>query len=278
MKPKNELVIEVPPQVEHKTLKLNDFTIHYYISGISSGDLVVFLHPAFSDHRAFNQQIDSFAKNFRVITIDLIGHGLSQPKNSRDKIDASIYHIDKIIEIEGYSNAHFVGVSMGSLIAQYYALKYSNKVKSLTAVGGYNINKNNKEVAKAQRGFTLKLMLKALFSMKAFRKYASSLTAYTEKAQILFYESTSLYQRKSLRVMQGLQNVIQNRESYKQEYPILIVNGQHDIDLATKMAKEWHSSIDNSKFELIKEAGHCANMDKPEEFNQLVNKFISTYN
>ena len=110
--------------------------------------------------------------------------------------------------------------------------------------------------------------------MKAFRKYASSITAETENARVLFYESTSLYQRKSLLVMQGLQNVVKDRETTQPKYPILIVNGEQDIDLAVKMAKELHSEIENSKFEIIKKAGHCANMDRPEEFNQIVKSFI----
>lgn len=278
MKSNNELLIETKSQVEHKKIDFNDFTINYYVSGDKDSNLVVFLHPAFSDHRAFEQQLDFFSKDFRVITIDLIGHGLSQANKSKDKIDSSINHINKILETEGYSNAHFVGVSMGSLIAQYYALNYPEKIKSLTALGSYNINKENKEVAKAQRGYNLNLMFRAVFSMKAFRKYAASVTAETEKAKAQFYESTSFYQRKSLLVMQGLQNVIKDRETTRPKYPLLILNGEHDIDLAVKMAKEWHSEMENCKFEIIKGAGHCANMDNPEEFNKMVKSFIKENN
>jgi len=59
---------------------------------------------------------------------------------------------------------------MGTLIAQYFALKYPDKVNSLTALGGYDINKNNKEAANAQRFENFKLIVKALFSMNSFRR------------------------------------------------------------------------------------------------------------
>lgn len=259
--------------IEHKTLKMDDYEIHYYVSGKENTDLIVFLHPAFSDHRAFAQQIDYFSKNYRVITIDLIGHGLSKAKKSKDKIDASSKHIEKIMKIEGFDKVHIVGVSMGSLIAQYFALNYPGKIKSLTALGGYDINKENKEVEKAQQSSNLSLIFRAIFSMNSFRKKTAKITCKTDKGQALFYKSAGHYERKSFMVMQGLQNVIKDREVNPQ-YPTMIVTGEFDIDLAKKMAKEWHSEIDNSEYYMIENAGHCANIDRPIEFNELIERFI----
>ncbi len=274
MKINNEMNIQIESSVEHKTLKVDDYEIHYFVSGKKNNDLIVFLHPAFSDHRVFDQQIDFFSKNYRVITIDLIGHGLSKAKKSNDKIDASAKHIQKILDVEGFDKAHLVGVSMGSLIAQYFALNYPEKTKSLTALGSYNINKENKEVAKAQRSVNLNLVIRAVFSMKSFRKKTSQQICKSEKGQALFYETTSHYERKSFMIMQGLQNVIRERESLNPQYPTLILAGEFDIDLSKKMAKEWHSEIENSKYSEIENAGHCANIDKPLEFNKIVKEFI----
>ena len=78
----NVQTVHIESIIEHKMLKMDDYDIHYYVSGKENTDLIVFLHPAFSDHRAFSQQIDYFSKNYRVITIDLIGHGLSKANKS----------------------------------------------------------------------------------------------------------------------------------------------------------------------------------------------------
>ena len=264
--------------IEHKTLKLDDYEIHYYVSGKENKDLIVFLHPAFSDHRAFNQQIGYFSKEYRIITIDLIGHGLSKAKKSKDKIDASSKHISKILEIEGYDKAYLVGVSIGSLIAQYFAFEYPKKTISLTALGGYNIHKENKEVEKAQRSTNLSLIFRAIFSMKLFRKKTAEITCKSEKGQALFYKTASLYERKSFMIMQGLQNVIKDRKSIKLQYPTLILTGEFDIELAKKMGEKWHSELNNSKYYMIENAGHCANMDRPNEFNKIVKEFIEINN
>ena len=111
----NDTAVQIETSIEHKTLKMDGYEIHYFVSGKENNDLIVFLHPAFSDHRAFDQQIDYFSKDYKVITIDLIGHGLSKANKSNDKIDASSEHINKILESEGHDKVNLVGVSMGSL-------------------------------------------------------------------------------------------------------------------------------------------------------------------
>ena len=275
MSDNNDIAVQIETSIEHKTLKMDGYEIHYFVSGNENNDLIVFLHPAFSDHRAFDQQIDYFSKDYKVITIDLIGHGLSKANKSNDKIDTSSAHINKILEAEGQDRIDLVGVSMGSLIAQYFALQYPDKVNSLTALGGYDINRKNKEVEKAQMASNLGLIFRAVFSMKSFRKKVTEITCITKKGQALFYESSGYYERKSFLVMQGLQNVIKDRKNIKPKYPTFILTAEFDIELAKKQAKEWHENLENSEYFMMKYAGHCANMDDPLEFNRLVKEFIS---
>jgi pimeloyl-ACP methyl ester carboxylesterase len=78
--------------------------------------------------------------------------------------------------------------------------------------------------------------------------------------------------------MQGLKNVIKDRKNIKPKYPTLILTAEFDIELAKKLAKEWHTNSDNSEYFMIKDAGHCANIDNPFEFNKLVKEFIDRFN
>ena len=111
--------------------------------------------------------------------------------------------------------------------------------------------------------------------MKAFRKRTAERICKSEKGQVLFYETTGHYERKSFMVMQGLQNVIKDRKNIKPKYPTLMLIGEFDIELSKKMAKEWHSEIEDSEYIMIKDAGHCANIDKPLEFNEILIDFIN---
>ncbi len=266
--------IRIESPVEHRTLDREGYSIHYYTSGDPDGELIIFLHPAFADHRCFDGQIDHFSKRYRVITVDLLGHGLSEVGKAKDRIDSSIEHIDSIIRSLGKSKAHFIGVSMGTLIGQYYALKNPEKVLSMTILGGYDINADNREISKAQRTENIKWILKALFSMSSFRKYVASVSVSSSEGQARFYQMATHFTRRSFKAMSGLGNVIKRRENVRRDYPLLILSGDRDLELARRVSRKWHDSEPGSEFFLIKDAGHCANMDRPEKFNEMVFDFL----
>jgi pimeloyl-ACP methyl ester carboxylesterase len=199
-----ELAVRINAVVEQKRLNKDAYSVHYFVSGNSKGEAMVFLHPAFGDHRCFDKQVDYFSKQYRVITIDMLGHGLTGVGKSKDKITTTSIHLAEIMEQENIRKAHIVGVSLGSLLAQDFALKYPNKILSLTALGGYNINKAQREVAKLQQGEMFKCLFKLLFSMDAFRRYTAATAVINTLEQARFYESAKLFTRKSLTVMSGL--------------------------------------------------------------------------
>jgi 3-oxoadipate enol-lactonase len=274
MQKKEMLDFQISSKIDHKVLEKDGYGIHYFVSGDKSKETIVFLHPAFGDHRCFAKQIDSFSQNYRVITIDLLGHGLSQAGKAKAKIDSSAEHIGEIMKHTGTLSAHIVGVSMGSLIAQYFALKHPERVLSLTVLGGYSINKENKELAKAQRKEIFKWLFKMIFSMDAFRKYVASVSLIDQVEQARFFESASLFTRKSFVVMSGLGKIVRQRENGLKKYPLLILAGEKDLALALKTSAEWHKEVKDSQFYVIEKAGHCANMDNSAKFNEILLNFI----
>jgi 3-oxoadipate enol-lactonase len=261
--------------VEHRQLQRSGYAIHYFVSGQVGNPLIVLVHPAFADHHAFDYQIDYFAQRYRVVTLDLLGHGLSRYTSSADKIDASADHIRTIMDDEGYPHAHLVGVSLGSLIAQYAALLYPERITSLTVMGGYNINADNREVQKAQNGEMLKWLLRALWSMNSLRRRVASVSLEKPEEQAKFYAMAQGFHFRSFMVMQGMSKVIQRRDGVQRTCPLLLACGDHDLPLAHNAARAWHAVDPGSELQFIKDAGHCANMDQPEAFNATLASFLT---
>lgn len=260
--------------MHHKILPVEGYDVHYFVAGHDTLPALVFLHPAFSDHKAFNFQVSFFSKKYRVIMLDMLGHGMSKPGGSSQKIDITTQHIKAILEKENAKNTHFVGVSVGSLMAQYFALSHPESVLSLTSVGGYNINLPDNEIQAAQRNSNILMVLRAVFSMNSFRGKAAELSTFTEQGRKLFFESSKAFTRKSFLVMQGLEKVIQTRSIKKTPYPVLLLTGEHDLELAKQASVRWNQVAPECLYKEIKNAGHCANMDQPEEFNKVVSEFL----
>jgi 3-oxoadipate enol-lactonase len=261
--------------VEHKQLQRSGYAIHYFVSGQAGNPLLVFVHPAFADHRAFDYQIDYFALHYRVVALDLLGHGLSRFTGGPDALDASADHIRAIMDGEGYQRAHFVGVSMGSLIAQYVALLYPERAASVTVVGGYPINGDNQAVQKAQRGAMLKWLPRALLSMNSFRRFVARGTALNPEEQDRFYEMAQGFHLRSFQAMQGMGKILQPRPAPPRPCPLLLMCGDHDLPIAQRAARDWQAADPEAELIFIKDAGHCANMDQPEAFNAALAAFLA---
>ncbi len=275
MKTQKNNMVPAQEKVEHGTLQNDGYTIHYFARGDRKNELIVFFHPAFADHCCFDDQIDVFSQKYRVVTFDILGHGLSRIEKTKDKIDKTTDHVLEILQREGKNSAHLVGSSMGGLLAQHFALQYPGKVKSLSVLGAYDIHRDNREIAMAQRGQQVKWMAKALFSMPFFRRTVAKEGAIDHSVQARLYEMAGGFSRKSFTVMPGLGKVVKERTVPNPKYPLLILCGERDIKLARRATKNWHDSAKGSRFAIIKNAGHNANMDNPKDFNKIVMGFIA---
>lgn len=251
-------------------------SIHYFVSENNSTETkgaILFIHPAFANHQAFDEQVSFFSNSYKVITMDLLGHGLSQGFKTKEKIHDTRKHIKEILINENIPQIHLVGVSIGALLAQDFANKYPERIASLTSLGGYDINNYDSSIEKSQRKEQIGFMIKALFSIKLFSKSNAEITAYTEQAQKKFYQMNMMFRRRSFNYMTSLGKIMnQNKSIHK--FPILILYGEYDNDLAITLSQAWFLNSPGSKLISIKEAGHCANMDNPKRFNQVIMNFL----
>ena len=58
--------------------------------------------------------------------------------------------------------------------------------------------------------------------------------------------------------------------------PTLIISADYNLDGCHEIADLMEEEISGSKKILIKNAGHCSNMNQPEEFNRILINFILT--
>ena len=168
--------------------------------------------------------------------------------------------------------AHFVGVSLGSVFIQDFANRYEEKVLSLACFGGYDINDFDIEKQKANSKGQMKMMLKAIFSIKWFAKANKNISAYTERAKDEFYALNIKFKKRSFMYLAKLNSLVNRFPRKKRGYPLLIGCGEFDIPAESEIVAEW-AAKENCGYVIIRGAGHCCNMDKPSEFNSALEKF-----
>lgn len=255
-----------------KEFSLEGSPIAYYIDEAANEDWVVFIHAAFVDHRMFEKQFEHFSGKYNLLAIDILGHGNSIETKKGDNIEKMSYWIDQIFQKHNITAAHFVGVSLGAVIVQDFANKYEDKVLSLGCFGGYDINDFDSKKQKSNSKEQIKMMLKAIFSIKLFAKANKKISAYTTKAQEEFYNLNIQFKKKSFRYLAKLRNLVNKFPKKHRQYKLLVGCGEHDIPMEIDIVNKWAESEHCDKI-IFQDAGHCVNMDNPKEFNSCLENF-----
>lgn len=256
-----------------ENLHLENSPIAYYINDTESKEWLVFVHAAFVDHRMFKEQFDFFSGKYNLLAIDILGHGNSVHAKKGDSVEKMSDWIDQIFQKHNIPAAHFVGISLGSVFIQDFANKYESKVLSLACFDGYDINNFDMEKQKANSKGQMKMILKALFSIKWFAKANKKISAYTNDAQMQFYNMNIKFKKSSFKFMAGLNKLVNKYPKKERKYNVLIGCGEYDIPMEIEIVNEWAKNENCEKI-IFKDAGHCVNMDVPQEFNIFLEKFL----
>jgi pimeloyl-ACP methyl ester esterase len=96
---------------------------------------LLFVHGMTFDHTVWRSQVRAFSADFRVVCVDLRGHGRSTAANPDISFEDHAADLATLIDTLGLRDVTLVGWSMGGAIAQLFAATYSGKISHLILVG-----------------------------------------------------------------------------------------------------------------------------------------------
>ena len=112
-------------------IKVDGIHINYEIYGREEGDVLMFSHSLGTNLLMWDPQVKAFRDRYKIICFDTRGHGKSDvpegPYTLEEMAKDAIGLLDKL----GIEKVHWIGLSMGGMIAQAVALNYPERLKSL---------------------------------------------------------------------------------------------------------------------------------------------------
>ena len=121
-----------------KTFRSHDgFEIAYHVDDFTdpwtTPDTILLLHAAMGSSRRWFRWVPRLARAFRVVRMDLRGHGDSQKPRPEEpfSLDQLAGDAARLIELVGCGSAHVAGLSAGGYVAQQLAIHHPGKVKTL---------------------------------------------------------------------------------------------------------------------------------------------------
>ena len=250
--------------------------IRLYFEEYGSGVPVIFLHGFTLDRRMWSQQADYFSQRYYVILLDARGHGLSSAPNTGYSRDDRVEDLLRFVEQLGLDKFHLVGLSMGGSTAIGFALKYQTKLRSMTIVStgaaGYKLPRNYgryDELAKTVGLEAARAEWREL-SLKWFKGKRSG--PHDLMKQMIDEHSGAIW----LDPMRGKYPSVPDLEHVHEiTVPTFIIAGERDR-VFVPLSQQIHERIAGSRLSIMKDAGHMLNLERPNEFNTLLDGFLES--
>jgi pimeloyl-ACP methyl ester carboxylesterase len=109
--------------------------IHYTDEGNPAGRTLILVHGFAASVHAWRPWIELLDEDYRLIAIDLPGHGLTEaPKGYRASLDANVELVGKLADHVGASRFILAGNSMGGAVSINFAMKHPRRLDGLVLV------------------------------------------------------------------------------------------------------------------------------------------------
>ena len=246
----------------------------------SSSKWVVFIHGAGGSSALWFKQIKPFSKKFNVLLLDLRGHGQSKLKTDSKHYSFKIIANDVLLTLQEHAidTAHFVGVSMGSIIIkQLYSLS-PKTVQSMVFAGAVTrLNFKSRLLLRFGRIFNNVMPYMLLYKMFAWvmmpkKNHEQSRKLFILEAQKLMKKEFKRWFKLTARLTAYLTNI----NSKPETIPTLYVMGEQDhmfLNPVRILVDQDHAS----ELSVVPQCGHVVNFEKAETFNLLALQFISRH-
>jgi pimeloyl-ACP methyl ester carboxylesterase len=234
------------------------------------GEPLILLHGLFGALSNFSGQIDYFRNQYKVI-VPLL------PLLDLDLLHTSVGGLEKFvhkfIEYRDYKDINLLGNSLGGHVALMYVLRHPERIKSLTLTGSSGLFENGMGDTYPKRGDYEYIRKKTEFTF-----YDPKMA--TKELVDELYETVNV-RLKALKIITLAKSAIRNNlgeEVSQIKQPTLLVWGNNDNITPPFVGQEFHKLIPNSELHYIDKCGHAPMMERPEEFNGILHKFLRKLN
>ncbi|MFQ5420580.1 MAG: alpha/beta fold hydrolase [Anaerolineae bacterium] len=251
------------------TLELKQKRIFYTRQpGRSHGPTLLLIHGAGGTHLTWPLELRRFAEAV-VITLDLPGHGRSQPPARTDITDYAD-DVAAVIDALQLENVIVVGHSMGGAIAQTLALRHRDKVAGLVLIGaGARLPVSDAILGQALTDFPAAV---AFITRYSWAKNTPSALVADGREIMLNTDPTVLYGDfvacNRFNVMERLPQI---------RVPTLVIAGTDDKMTPHKFGRYLADHISQANLLTLDGAGHMMMLEQPGPVTAAIAVFLRRY-
>lgn len=264
-------------------VKANNIEQNYEEQG--TGEPLILIPFLSAENACYAFQVADYAKHFRCISIDLRGTGQSDKPGDEYTTEDLADDVAAFMQARDIPSAHISGLSLGAGVGLWLAVKYPEKVKSLsvhsgwtktdlfikTVVGGWQVN------AKAL-GSVPEMVIQSIFPWCFMPDLYARNPEYIQS--VCDFVRSRPPQSVADFVLQSNAVLAHDVEQHlgRIKAPTQITFGSHDMVTSTRFAKPLQENIRNAELVIFDQCAHAPNYEKVDEFNQKTLAFLQRNN
>ncbi|HEY8402667.1 MAG TPA: alpha/beta hydrolase, partial [Cytophagaceae bacterium] len=248
------------------TIIADKFNLQYTEKG--TGQPIILLHGLFGSLSNWTHTIRHFSKNYRVIVPVLPIYNASWRKDVLSELVDYVHTLVLKLELK---DVVLVGNSLGGHVAILYTLAHQEYVSNLVLTGSSGLFESNLGVSYPKRGNFEYISEKVKYTF--YNQEVASTTLINEVYQ------TVNDVRKSIGIIKAAKAANRHhvgKELAKIKVPTLLIWGEQDKVTPLEVAFQFLELLSaKSELHVIDHCGHAPMMEQPQQFNQILEKYLA---
>ena len=255
-------------------IRTNDIELSASVEG--NGPWVVMSHSLACNRRMWDPQVATLAGRYRVLRFDTRGHGESSAPEGRYTLEQMADDVKGMLEALGIVSCHWVGLSMGGMIGQVFALRHPGMFRSMVlADTASRYPPEARPVWEARimtaREQGMEALVEGTLSRWFTEPFRASHRDVTDAIAAMIRSTPVAGYIGCCHAIPKLDLTHRLREI---TCPALVVVGEQDAGTPVEVAREIHGAMPGSELLIIPSASHLSNVEQPEAFNEALLGFL----
>lgn len=253
--------------------------LKYQIINNNKKEWVVFIHGIGGSTKTWRRQIETFSEQYNLLLLDLPGHG--EDSNhiiktvDENKLNKGIVDTLNFLNIK---TAHFIGLSLGTLVAVNFAVKHPERVDKII-LGGAAVKVCGIARLYVRAANLIKKIMPFKSLCKFFAWFLLPRQNHKTSRAIFVREAMKLNKTTISAWMSYLKNALHPEAAMEKlnnlGKKVLVIVGDED-HCFLRGAKKYAQQIKGSTLNIIERCGHVCSIEKDKVFNALSLKYLRT--
>lgn len=256
-------------------VRVNQLRLHYVAEG--DGPAVILLHELGGSTETWRDLQPSLARaGFRAVALDLRGAGRSELPAAAYSLPDLANDVLQLMDALGLSQAFFVGLAVGGLVALQVAVTSRSRVLGLVLLdGALVIPEANATYARQRAATVVREGMAAVVDQSISRSFPPPVAAACPQVMRTYRDrflqnNPQGYAFATLAALQA-----DFREAAPSlDLPALVLVGEHDLLFPPEQAQILAEALPQATYHVIPGAGHFPPLQAPEAVRKLVVTFL----